>query len=74
MSTIKLAENVKNSSRKRTRHFDIKFSYIIDLINQKEIIIKHCSSNDMVAYYHTKPLIEEKFKIMRTKIMNMHNA
>ena len=27
----------------------------------------------MLADYHTKPLIGEKFKIIRTKIMNMHN-
>ena len=33
MSTIKQAENGKHSSGKRTRHFDIKYFYITDLIN-----------------------------------------
>ena len=70
-STIKLAENGKYSSGKRTRHFDIKYFYITDLINRKEVSIKYCSSNDMLADYHTKPLIGEKFKNMRDKIMNI---
>ena len=71
-STIKLAENGKYSSEKRTRHFDIKYFYITDLINRKEVSIEYCSSNDMLAdYHHTKPLIGEKFKNMREKIMNI---
>ena len=70
-STIKLAENGKYSSGKRTRHFNIKYFYITDLINRKEVSIKYCSSNDMLADYHTKPLIGEKFESMRNKIMNI---
>ena len=71
MSTIRLAENGKHSSGKRTRHFDIKYFYITDLINRNEVSIEYCSSNDMLADYHTKPLIGEKFKLMRNKIMNI---
>ena len=70
-STIKLAINGKEISGKRTRHFDIKYFYITDLINRKEVSIEYCSSNDMLADYHTKPLIGEKFKNMRDKIMNI---
>ena len=70
-SSIKLAENGKNSSGKRTRHFDIKHFYITNLINQKEVRIKYCSSNDMIADYHTKPLIGEKFRNMWNRIMNI---
>ena len=71
MSTIKFAENGKQSSGKRTRNFDIKYFYIADLINRKEVSIEYCSSNDMLADFHTKPLIGERFKLMRNKIMNM---
>ena len=56
-STIKLAENGKYSSGKRSRYFDIKYLYITDLINRNEVSVKYCSSNDMLADYHTKPLI-----------------
>ena len=37
--TIKLAENGKYGAGKRTRHFDIKYFYIIDLIDRKEVSI-----------------------------------
>ena len=57
-STIKLAD----SSGKRTRYFDIKYNYITDLIDRKEVSIEHFSSNDMLADYHTKLLIGEHLK------------
>ena len=60
MSTIKLAENGKKSLVKRTRHFDIKYFYITDLRNQKEISMKFYSSDDMLPDYQKKPLIGEK--------------
>ena len=40
-------------------------------INQKEVSIESCSSNDILAEYHTKPLIGKKFKNMRDEIMNI---
>ena len=36
-STIKLSDNGKASSGKRTRHFDIKLFYVTDLIKRKEV-------------------------------------
>ena len=51
-STIKLTENGKYSSGKRTRYFDIKYFYIAYLINRKEVSINYCSSNDMLDDYH----------------------
>ena len=54
-STIRLAENGKKSSGKRTRHFDIKYFYFTDLKNQKEVSLKNCSSNNMLANDHPKP-------------------
>ena len=63
--------NGKHSSGKRTRHFDIKYFYITDLINRNEISIEYCSRNDMLADYLTKPLILEKFKLMRNELMNI---
>ena len=68
---IKMAETGKYSSGNRTRYFDIKYLYITDLINRKKVSIEYCSSNDMLADYHTKPLIGEKILKMRNKIMNI---
>ena len=70
-STIKLAENGKASSGKRTRHFDIKYFYITDLIARDEVKIKHCPTEDMEADYMSKPTVGKKFSKFREIIMNL---
>jgi hypothetical protein len=69
-STMKLEQNGKASSGKRTRHFNIKFFYITDLIDRKEVTIKYCPTNEMIADYMTKPLTGSKFNNLRNIIMN----
>ena len=58
--TIKLAENGKTSSGKRTKHFDIKLFYITDLIGKQEVIVKYCPTNNMIADYITKIYLQEQ--------------
>ena len=70
-SSMRLEENGKASSGKRTRHFHIKFFYITDLINRNEIQIKYCPTEDMIADYMTKPLVGVKFEHFRKLIMNL---
>jgi hypothetical protein len=70
-STIKLSENGKASSGKRTRHFDIKMFYVTDLINRDEVDIEYCPTEDMVADYMTKPLLGSQFNRFRDLIMNL---
>ena len=69
-STMKLEQNGKASSGKRTRHFNIKFFYITDLIERKEVTIEYCPTDDMLADYMTKPLTGSKFNKFRGIIMN----
>ena len=69
-SCIKLAKNGKESSGKRTRHFNIKYFYITDLIKRQEVGIQYCSRDDMLADFFTKPIIGKKFNYMLDKIMN----
>ena len=59
-STMKLAQNGKASSGKRTRHFDIKLFYVTDLIQQDECMVKYCPTDDMIAHHNTKPLVGNK--------------
>ena len=70
-STMKLEQNGKASSGKRTRHFDIKYFYITDLIERKEVTIEHCPTEEMTADYMTKPLTGSKFIKFRKRIMNL---
>ena len=60
-STIKLAQNGKASSGRRTRHFDIKLFYITDLFGRQEVMVKYCPTDDMIAHHNTKPLVGNKF-------------
>jgi hypothetical protein len=70
ISSMKLENNGKTSSGKRTRHFDIKYFYITDLIARKEVTIQYCPTDDMVADYMTKPLSGAKFHKFRKAVMN----
>jgi len=69
MSSMKLEENGKESSGKRTRHFDIKYFYITDLIKRKEVTIEYRPTDEMIADYMTKPLTGAKFHAFRKAIM-----
>jgi hypothetical protein len=73
-SSMKLEANGKASSGKRTRHFNIKYFYITDLIQRGEVQIEYCPTDDMLADYMTKPLTGVKFKQFRNKIMNLKEA
>jgi Reverse transcriptase (RNA-dependent DNA polymerase) len=69
-SAMKLEMNGKTSSGKRTRHLQIKYFYVTDLIERKEVNIEHCSTDSMIADYMTKPLTGSKFNKFRRFIMN----
>jgi hypothetical protein len=69
-SSMKLEENGKASSGKRTRHFNIKYFYITDLIARKELRIQYCNTDSMLGDYFTKPLTGWKFDFFRSIIMN----
>ena len=66
-----LLENGKESSGKRTRHINIRYYYLKDKIDKKEIIVKYCPMDDMIGDFFSKPLQGVKFKKMRNKILNM---
>ena len=70
-STIKLATNGRSSLGKRTRHFDIKYFYVTDLIGRNEVTIEYCSTDDMLADYYTKPLVGAKFVKFRKRLLNL---
>eukprot|EP00253_Pinus_taeda_P020410 PITA_20410 len=52
----------KNSVfHKRTKHIDTKFHYIRELVNNGEIILQHCRTQEQVADILTKPLDQKSF-------------
>ena len=72
-SSMKLEENGKSSSGKRTRHFNIKYFFVTDLIQRKEVSIEYCPTDKMMADYMSKPLTGQKFHSFRRDIMNLED-
>jgi Reverse transcriptase (RNA-dependent DNA polymerase) len=70
VSSMKLEENGKSSSGKRTRHFDIKYFYITDLIKRNEVTIEYCPTEIMIADYMTKPLVGARFHKLKKVVLN----
>ena len=57
--------------RKRARNLEIKYFQVTDVIKRKEIDMKYCPTDLMLADYITKPLSGSKFHQFRKKIMNI---
>jgi hypothetical protein len=70
-STIQLAENGSRSIGKRSRHLNIKYFFVTDLINRIQFTVKYCPTDEMTADYMTKPLTGSKLKKYRSMIMNL---
>ena len=68
-SSILLEWNGRASSGKRTRHINIRYYFITDRVNMKEISIDWCPTKKMVADYMSKPLQGSLFRELRDYIM-----
>ena len=70
-SSINLEGNGKESLVIQTRHCDIKYLYVTDLVVQKEVNIEYCPTSKIIVYYMTKPLVSGKFILLCDMIMNI---
>jgi hypothetical protein len=71
MSSMLLEKNGRQSSTKRTRHINIRYFFVKDRVENKEVSIVHCPTKEMVADYFTKPLQGVLFYKLRDYIMNI---
>jgi hypothetical protein len=55
-SSILLEKNGKASSRKRTKHINIRYFFITDRVSKEEVLVVWCTTGDMIGDYATKPL------------------
>eukprot|EP00253_Pinus_taeda_P005723 PITA_05723 len=62
-SAIALSKNFL--FHKRTEHIDTKFHYIRELVNNGEIVLQHCSTQEQVADILTKLLGQKSFEYLR---------
>ena len=61
-----LAKNPKD--HRRTKHIDIKFHSIRDLVNSGQVTVNYCPSADMLADIFTKPLAKDRFTSLRNML------
>ena len=54
---LKIVMTEMASLGKRTKHFDIKFFYITDLIKKREKQVENCPINDCQIHYKTVGII-----------------
>ena len=73
-SAIALSKN--HVFHKRTKHIDTRYHFIRELVNNREINLQHCRSEDQFADIFTKPLAQEQFEILREAlgIVNIHDV
>ena len=70
-SAIRLEKNGKASSRNKTRHINIRYFFIKDIIKRENITIKHCKTELMIADFFTKPLQGKLFRVIRDQILGL---
>jgi Reverse transcriptase (RNA-dependent DNA polymerase) len=67
-STVKLIERGRPAAE-QTRHIEIGYFWLTDLLTRGIILIKYCPTNQMIADFYTKPLQGTLFSTMRNQIM-----
>ena len=50
-SSIKLERNDRNSCTGRSRHIDIRYFWVKDMMDKKEIKIEYCPTEDMLVNF-----------------------
>ena len=71
-ATKLLLENGKASSGKCTRHLNIRYFYLHNLIKKKLMRTEYCSMSDMIADFFTKPLQAKHFSKLRAIVMGQN--
>ena len=71
-SAIKLEKNVRCSSRKWTRHINIRYYFITDRINDQEAYVEFSPTLYMIGDYFTKSLQGYQFHCFCNIMLGIH--
>ena len=69
MSAIRLEQSGFGSRSEKSRHINIHYFFIKDILKNENIELKHCATEKMIADFFTKPLQGGLFKTMKNYIM-----
>ena len=68
-SAMLLEINGKKSSSNRTRHLNVRYFFLTDQVQKRNLSIQYCPTDKMTADFMTKPLQGEKFQEFKRQIM-----
>jgi hypothetical protein len=70
-SAILLEKNGRAWSGKRTRHINIRYSFVTDRIAAGEVKVEYCPTGEMLGDFFTKPL-QGTFRKFRNHVLNLN--
>ena len=73
-STILLENSGCTSSTKQTKHIDIRYFYIKEKVDSKDVIVEYCPTEHMWADFFTKPLHGNLLKWLWSQIMGFDRS
>jgi hypothetical protein len=73
-SSVLLEKNGKASSINRTKHINIRYVFISDIVSKEEVLDVRCPTGDMIGDYAIKPLQGALFRNFRDQIMGVTPA
>ena len=68
-SAILMERNGRNSCTGNSRHIDIKYFFVKDRVDKKQVKIEYLPINLMLANFFTKPLQGWLFSLLRKYVM-----
>jgi hypothetical protein len=70
-SSIILANKARGTTISRTKHLQVRYYYVKQMIDQKFIQIEYLPTEDMIADILTKPMSGKLFCKLRDLILNI---
>ena len=71
MSAMSLEKNRKKYSTKNTKHINVRYYSIKDLVETGNVVIGHCLTEKMLGGHFTNPLQGALFRNFRAEIMSI---
>ena len=68
-SAILMERNGRNSCTGNSRHINVRYFWIKDRVDNKEVKVEYMPMKLMLADYFTKPLMGAQFRLLRSYIM-----
>jgi len=72
-STMRWLKNGKRSSGKQSRHVNIRFFWVADVLKKNHVSVEYCSTHRMLGDFFTKPLQGSLFRIMRDIVQGLRS-